>query len=59
MWQDINTAPEGVEIDTCIIDKNGQRNNQTLVKQGKLFYTRDRRMYVYYTPTHWQQLGAK
>jgi hypothetical protein len=59
-WQPIETAPEGVEVMTAIIDHNGPRMEQSLVKRtrepGKtvpLFWFPDGSMYVYYAPTHW------
>lgn len=52
-WKTINSAPEGVIIKTKVDDVNGVRNEQTLIKQGNLFFTPDKSMYVYYTPTHW------
>jgi hypothetical protein len=53
-WHQINTAPEGVEVDTKIHDRDGVRNHQTLVRRGQLWFLPDGSMYVYYTPTHWR-----
>ena len=52
-WQPINTAPDGVLVRTKIDDKNGVRNTQLLKRRGRLWFTSDGIMYVYYTPTHW------
>lgn len=41
-----------IEIDK-IDDARGVRNQQTLKRQGNLWYFPDDAMYVYYTPTHW------
>lgn len=53
MWNTINTCPEGIEVMTKINDKDGERNIQSLVKKGNLFFFPDMSMYVYYRPTHW------
>lgn len=55
-WQPANTAPEDVEVMTKIDDANGERNVQTLVRRGHLWYVPDGSMYVYYTPTHWREI---
>lgn len=59
-WQDIRTAPEGIEIMTKIDDAHGERNVQSLVKRTRIpgetrpmFWYPDGSMYVYYQPTHW------
>jgi len=63
-WQAIESAPEGVEIETKIDDEYGERNVQTLVKRTRepgrtrpMFWTPDGSMYVYYTPTHWRHVA--
>lgn len=48
------TAPNGVVIETKIDDEHGLRNQQTLKKQGNLWFFPDGSMYVYYAPTHWR-----
>ena len=53
MWQTIETAPEGVIVNTKIDNRGGCRNECKLIKQGKLWFYDDMSMYVYYTPTHW------
>jgi hypothetical protein len=58
-WQPISTAPEGREVWTKIDDKDGVRNEQTLTRRGRLWFTDTNDgvgMYVYYTPTHWRPL---
>lgn len=54
-WQPIETAPENVEVMTIIRDKDGPRNQQSLVRKGRLWWFPDGSMYVYYTPTHWRK----
>jgi hypothetical protein len=60
-WQSIETAPEGIEVETKIDDGDGVRNVQPLTKRtripGKtrpLWFMSHPDMYVYYTPTHWR-----
>jgi hypothetical protein len=53
VWRDIVTAPEGVTLLTKIDDENGCRNEQRLKRKGRLWWTSDGKMYVYYTRTHW------
>jgi hypothetical protein len=55
-WQPIETAPDGVVVRTKIHDTNGERNDQELKRQGRLWWVPDGKMYVYYTPTHWMPL---
>ncbi len=52
-WKTIDSAPEGVEVRTKIDDRDGIRNEQALVRKGRLWFYPDMSMYVYYTPTHW------
>ena len=54
-WQPIETAPDGVVVETKIDDWQGVRNEQTLKRQGNLWWTPDGKMYVYYRPTHWRK----
>ena len=53
-WRPIGEAPEGVLVMTKIDDANGVRNEQTLSKQGNLWFSGS--MYVYYHPTHYREL---
>lgn len=55
MWQTTETAPEGKPVMTKIDDQNGPRNEQVLVRKGRLWFYPDMSMYVYYTPTHWAE----
>lgn len=48
--------PNGEEVMTKIDDERGSRNEQSLIRQGNLWFTPDMQMYVYYTPTHWRNL---
>lgn len=45
--------PDGKVVRTKIDDIDGGRNEQTLKRQGALWFTPDGAMYVYYQPTHW------
>jgi hypothetical protein len=53
-WKAIDSAPDGVEVETMISDASGQRNEATLVRKGRLWFVPDMSMYVYYSPTHWR-----
>lgn len=53
-WNPIATAPDMSEVETTIIDEQGQRNTTTLTRRGRLWFFPDFSMYVYYTPTHWR-----
>lgn len=57
-WQTIDTAPEGIEVDTKIDDKKGERNVQSMKRSGNMWFI-DNGMYVYYRPTHWRTLSAQ
>lgn len=54
-WRTIESAPQKVLVKTKIDDEHGPRNEQRLIKDGNLWWTSDRAMYVYYTPTHWSE----
>jgi len=45
--------PKNTPLKTKISDEKGERNEAVLIKQGGLWWTSDMKMYVYYTPTHW------
>lgn len=53
-WQPINTAPEGVTVETKIDDVHGVRNVQLLRRDGRFWLMPDCSVYVYYAPTHWR-----
>jgi len=57
-WLPIETAPEKVVVLTKIDDAKGERNEQPLQRRGRLWWTQDGVMYVYYTPTHWKPLPS-
>lgn len=60
-WRSTKTdAPaDGLLVETKIHDHQGCRNEVTLRRQGRLWFTPgDNAMYVYYTPTHWRPLPA-
>lgn len=44
---------DGLIVMTKIDDEKGVRNEQSLKRQGNLWFYSDGSMYVYYTPTHW------
>jgi hypothetical protein len=46
--------PENEPVFTKIDDQHGCRNEQKLVRQGRLWFLPDMSMYVYYAPTHWR-----
>lgn len=46
--------PENVILDTKIDDVHGVRNEQQLIRQGNLWWIKDKSIYVYYRPTHWR-----
>ena len=46
--------PDGMAVMTKIDNADGCRNEQPLVRQGRLWFFTDMSMYVYYTPTHWR-----
>ncbi len=48
--------PDKQVVETKIDDSKGVRNEQKLMRSGKLFFTDDGEMYVYYTPTHWRYI---
>lgn len=54
-WWPIDSAPEDVVVNTKISDIGGDRNEQKLKRKGRLWFFPDGSMYVYYTPTHWQE----
>lgn len=51
---EVRLPPEGEVVNTRIDDANGVRNEQPLVRRGRLWFLPDGAMYVYYTPTHWR-----
>jgi hypothetical protein len=53
-WRPIETAPERELVLTKIHDAAGERNKQTLIRDGRLWWTPGYVMYVYYAPTHWK-----
>lgn len=57
-WRPIDSAPDSVEVETVISDDGGTRNEQRLVRKGRLWFVPDMSMYVYYTPTHWRPVEA-
>lgn len=47
---------QGILVETKIDDVNGVRNEQSLRREGRLWFVPDGSMYVYYTPTHWREM---
>lgn len=48
--------PDGQIVLTKIDDARGCRNEQKLMRQGRLWFVSDGSMYVYYVPTHWAEI---
>jgi hypothetical protein len=55
-WRTIDSAPENVVIWTRISDDYDERNVAKRVRIGRMWFHPDRKMYIYYTPTHWQEV---
>ena len=57
-WIEVSATlpPEGKRVETKIDDIYGCRNQQKLVRNGRLWFLADGSMYVYYTPTHWRKI---
>ncbi len=53
-WKTIDSAPENSIIWTKIDDEHGVRNEQRMIRKGRLWWFSDMSMYAYYTPTHWR-----
>lgn len=53
-WNTIDSSPENMLVMTKIDDSKGCRNEQTLHRNGRMWFGGD--MYVYYQPTHWREL---
>lgn len=53
-WHTISSAPAGVIVETKIDEGGHERNVQRLKREGRLWWTPDGKMYVYYQPTHWR-----
>jgi hypothetical protein len=56
MWNETEykKPPENITVKTRIYDDKGERNVQDLIYYKKLWWDKDKKMYVYYTPTHWK-----
>lgn len=52
-WRTIESAPGNEVVWTMIRDELGQRNEQLLKRQKRLWFFPDGTGYVYYAPTHW------
>lgn len=52
----VTLPKEGETVMTKILDANGERNEQKLIRKGNLWFLEDNSMYVYYTPTHWKSV---
>ena len=55
-WKAIAGAPENVVVETRIDDEKGVRNEGRLQRVGRLWWTPDMAMYVYFTPTHYMDV---
>lgn len=60
-WTAVRDAlpPDGEIVETKIDDADGVRNEQRLVRDGRLWFFTDHSMYVYYTPTHWRSVASR
>lgn len=61
-WQDVKESlpSEGVTVHTKVDDAaDGCRNEQPLIRRGRLWFLADESMYVYYEPTHWKCATAE
>lgn len=47
--------PDDLVVETKIDDAQGIRNEQKLVRNGRLWFLPGGTVYVYYTPTHWRE----
>ena len=45
-WRLSESAPENVEVMTKIDDERGERNEQPLIRKGRLWFFPDESMYV-------------
>lgn len=56
MWKQVryNKPPENITVATKIDDGKGVRNEQDLIFYKNMWWEKDKKMYVYYTPTHWR-----
>ncbi len=57
-WCPVDLAPEHKVVLTKIDDEHGERNICELKRSGRLWFTADGSMYVYYTPTHFAEIAA-
>jgi hypothetical protein len=55
-WRSAATAPEHAVVMTKIDDDKGVRNEQALRRDGRMWWSPDGEMYMYYTPTHYRPL---
>ncbi len=55
-WKPASSAPQGEPVMTKVDDGFGSRQHSALVRRGRLWWTVDGAMYVYYTPTHYRQM---
>lgn len=51
-WSTIETMPEGVPCET--LSEGGLQ--QILIRDGNLFWTQDKSMYIYYVPKFWREI---
>ncbi len=53
-WQPIDTAPEGIVVDTAIIDPSGGVRSVRPLERYRHLWFMPNGLYLYYTPTHWR-----
>lgn len=58
MWRSVKEElpPNGLPVKTRIYDRKGERNVQTLIRRGSLWFINDMNMFVHYVPTDWKYL---
>ena len=58
MWYSIaeNPPTPNKYYNTRIDNRGGIRNEALLYFDGKMWWTKDRKTYIYYTPTHYSHI---
>jgi hypothetical protein len=57
MWIETSKElpPVGKTVNTMVIENGQPKNEQKLIYERNLWWTTDKAIYVYYTPTHWEK----
>ncbi len=53
---DEHSPPDDIIVWTKIDDEKGPRNIQQLIRIKRLWWHTDKKIYVYYSPTHWKSV---